>query len=364
MKAKSILFIGGSIDEGGAGKMLKYVANVSSGIFEHVTILSTEQKSRPSLINEDIRFVSCILDRPFDLKWRIQIIRSIRKQVKIISPDIICSFTSEVALMSRIATLGLPVVFTSAERGAPHTWNFMWRNLMRLTYELSDYCFFQLDRARDFFNKRIKKKSFVIPNPFVLKNDVCPYLGKRKKTIIGAGRFVPEKGFDVLIDAYYIVNKKHPEYRLVLYGKGPLQEQYEKQLNQYGLLNKTEFPGYVNNVAEMVREEGVFVLPSRLEGIPNVLLEAMSVGIPTVSANCEPGGPMFLSNNGERGLVVPMDDSESLAEAIIKIIEDQSLSNKFQVNGPQVRELFNPTLISQKWIKAFSFIKEKNIVKC
>lgn len=360
MKARSILFIGGSIDEGGAGKMLKYVANVSTGIFECVTIMSTEQKSRPSSINDDIRFVSCSVKRPFDLKWRIQIIRGIRKQVKIISPDIICSFTSEVAFMSRISTLGLTVVFTSAERGAPHTWNFMWKNIMRLTYELSDYCFFQLDRARDFFNKRIRQKSFVIPNPFVLKSDVSPYFGERKKTIIGAGRFVPEKGFDVLIDAYYIVAQKHPDYKLVIYGKGPLQEKYEQQLKQYGLLDKTEFPGYVSNVAETVREEGVFVLPSRLEGIPNVLLEAMSVGIPTVSANCEPGGPMFLSDKGERGLIVPMDDPQSLAEAIIKIIEDQSLSSKFQKNGPQVRELFNPSIISREWVDAFtSIIKQQ-----
>lgn len=105
----------------------------------------------------------------------------------------------------------------------------------------------------------------MIPNPFILSDFVEPYKGERNKTIVSAGRFAPEKCYDVLINAFANVNKIHPDYKLILYGEGPLLDDYKQQAQQLHIENKVDFPGYVGSVAATVRKEGIFVLSSYYE---------------------------------------------------------------------------------------------------
>lgn len=359
MSSKILLFVGDSIDVGGAGKMIKFVANVMADYGYKVYLLSLCQFERPRDLKDIVEYVPGERGANFSLKGRIRMLRIIRKSVKNIHPNIICSFTSEVAFMSRLATIGLPVLVASAERGDPYTLPFIWKVLVKWAYTKSDACFFQLEKAKQFFNQSIRDKSFIIPNPFILSTTVQPYNGKRNKTIVSAGRFVPEKGFDILIKSFAIVHNKYPEYNLIILGEGPLQEEYSKLIKSLSLSGFVFFPGYSRNVAESVRREGVFVLSSRYEGIPNVLIEALSVGIPVVATNCSPGGPEFLTGNGERGLIVPMDDCEAMAKAIIRLIEDEALYHLFEIKGPEIRTLLDVNLISNMWIDAFRRICEE-----
>lgn len=356
MNNQSILFIGGLLDVGGAGKMLKFVANVCADIFSDVSILSCSQTERPNNINSQIHFFSTSIPSKITIKSRIHTMREIRSIVKKLSPDIVCAFTSEISVMSRLATLGLKTKFVSAERGDPYTLPFIWKVLARTSYSLSNACIFQLEGARDFFGKGVAKKSFVIPNPFVLSSNVEPYCGVRKKTIVSAGRFQPEKRFNVLIDAFSIVISKYPDYSLTIFGEGPLLSEYKKQLEKLDLSEKVSFPGYISNVAEGVRQEGIFVLPSLYEGIPNVLLEAISVGIPSVATDCSPGGPAFLLDNGARGLIVPLEDSEKMAQAIIKLIEDKELYHRYEAAGPAIRKELEPRKIASLWKNTFVLV--------
>lgn len=356
MNNYSILFIGGGIDIGGAGKMLKYVANICVDHFGSVTILSCKQTERPQNIDGRIVFDSTRIFKKMSLWERIKIMCDFRSIIKKKSPDLVCAFTSEYSVMSRIATFGINTKFVSAERCDPYSLPFIWKLLASFSYLLSDACIFQLEGARDFFCKKIRERSYVIPNPYVLPCEVKPFKGKRNLTIVSAGRFQPEKRFDVLIDAYAKVVQKHPEFSLILYGEGPLMKDYQKQLKKYRMSDKVRFPGYVSNVAERIREDGIFVLSSLLEGIPNVLIEALSVGIPSVATNCSPGGPAFLLNNGERGLLVPVNDSVAMSEAIIKLIEDIDLYKRFENAGPEIRHVLDSEIISEEWLKTFDLI--------
>ncbi len=355
-----LLFVGDSIDVGGAGKMIKFVANAMADFDYKVYLLSLCQYERPSDLKVVVEYIQGEKDANFSLRGRIRMLRIIRRSAKNIQPTIICSFTSEVAFMSRLATIGLPVLVASAERGDPYTLPFLWKVLVKWAYTKSDACFFQLEKAKHFFNQSVRNKSFIIPNPFILSTPVQPYNGKRNKTIVSAGRFVPEKGFDVLIRSFAVVHNKYPQYNLVLWGEGPLQNEYNKLIKSLSLNGFVSFPGYSNNVAESVRQEGVFVLSSRYEGIPNVLIEALSVGIPVVATNCSPGGPEFLTGNGERGLIVPIDDSKAMANAIIRLIEDVDLYHLFEKKGPEIRTLLDVDLISDMWKDAFKRIYEDN----
>ena len=352
---KKIVFLINTMNIGGAAKMLNFAANLCADIFSDVTIISMFEKNE--LFANDKRIKNVNLDIKIrGPLWRINTVSAMRKAIKAENPDIVCAFVSDVAFYARLATFGMKSVFISAERGDPYSLSPVWQMLVRYSYGKSDYCFFQLEGARDFFGKKIADKSFVIPNSYTAAENVEPFLGERKKTIVSVGRFEHQKGYDVLIDAFATVHRELPDYRLVLYGDGSDKGAYKAQVDALGLTDYVDFPGYINNAAKKIREDGVFVLPSRFEGIPNSLIEALSVGVPTVSSDCSPGGPSFLTRDGERGLLVPIDDAEALAEAIIRVIKDKELAQKFIELGPCVKDELKPEIISEMWVNAFAEI--------
>ena len=293
------------------------------------------------------------------LKRRLLTVRAIRKAIKEVKPTITCAFVSDVAYLSRIATIGIPTIFTSAERGDPASEKRYSKFFVKWAYSKSDACFFQLPGARDYFDERIQKKSFVIPNAFPKNKSIEPDFEKREKIIVSAGRFTIQKGYDVLIDAFRIVHDLHPEYKLVLYGKGVLYEQYLKQIEDKQLTGFVEFPGYCDNVPKAIQHSSIFVLSSRWEGIPNSMVEAMSVGIPIVACDCPPGGPKFLSHDGERAIIIPMNDAKVMACAINKLIEVPEEAISMAKRGLGVVDDLDETVIGNKWINAFKEITNR-----
>lgn len=360
MKNKTILFVCTSLRKGGAGKMVNHVAGLLTSDYKSVYVVNVG-KEEPFSLNNGVHYLSPLNEHKGGLMGFVRTIRAIRHTLKIIKPDVCVSFVSDVAVCTQIASLGLHDSITvSAERGDPYSLNLLWKYLVSWAYKRSDYCFFQLEKARDFFGESVEKKSFVIPNAAFI--DYLPGLHSAKnKTIVGAGRFVKEKGFDMLIDAFSKVAKQFTDYSLILYGDGSCLEEYKKQVEELGITDRVFFPGYSNNLAKSLKNEGIFALSSRYEGIPNVLIEALLIGIPTVSFDCTPGGPSYLTHDGERGLIVPLGDVNGLAESIIRLIKDRELYSELEKKGPELMKELEPALIEKKWLDAFSFMLGDNL---
>ena len=356
---KKILFVVSQLKVGGAAKMIKYVANLCARHLGNVTLATYYDDYTPDDVDSSIKRINLNVEAGKLPLWRITALRRLRKEIKKENYDIVCSFLPDVSAMSRLATIGSKTIVVSAERGDPYQFSAFWKRLISWTYKKSDYCVFQLDKARDFFGEEVLKHSFVIPNPYVPVSNVEPYTGVRKKTIVSAGRFAPQKRFDVLIEAFAKVHKQHPDYRLVLYGEGDSLAEYKGLSKQLGIEDSIEFPGYVRSVPSAVREDGVFVLSSDYEGIPNSLIEAMSVGLPVVATDCTPGGPAFLTNNGERGLLVPVHDVEEMAHAIMRLIEDVKLSRTLSNRASEIVKLLDINVINNMWMEAFTKMIEK-----
>ncbi len=294
--------------------------------------------------------------------WRFHAFRSLRALFKRIKPDCICAFVSDVAVLTRFSTYGIPSVFLSAERGDPYIQNKIWKILTQIAYATSDGCFFQLESACKYYGNIIQKKSSIIPNPYLGKRYEPTSIFNRKKTIVSAGRFEKQKGYDTLLDVFSHVSLIHPEYSLIIYGDGSLKESYLEQVKTLGIIDKVFFPGYISDVAETIAEDGIFVLPSRFEGMPNALIEAMSTGIPTVSTNCSPGGPKYLTNDGKRGLLVEIDDKEKLFEAIEYLINNPVQAEQIGLRGMEIVDLLDKIEIQKKWIDAFDkYLKQRRI---
>lgn len=351
---KKILFVVSQLKVGGAAKMIKYVANLCVSHFMSVTMMSYVDEYTPDDLNPGIRRIDLGLKINKIPLWRIKALVKHRRVLKEGKYDIVCTFLPDMSLMSRLASFGLHTIVVSAERGDPFEFSKIWKALMGWSYAKSDYCFFQLDKARDFFGEKVAKHSFVIPNPYVPDEGISPFWGERKKTIVSAGRFADQKRFDILIRAFTKVHELHPDYRLVLYGDGECKPMYRELSKKLGIENYIDYPGYVNNVASYIREDGIFVLSSDYEGIPNSLIEAMSVGLPCVATDCTPGGPDFLTESGKRGLLVPIRKADAMADAICRIIEDPVLKENLSKEAVKIVEVLDIEVINRMWIEAFT----------
>lgn len=136
----------------------------------------------------------------------------------------------------------------------------------------------------------------------------------RGPRILAVGRLAPQKGFDVLIAAFAQLRQRRPA-RMVILGEGRERSALEALARQLGCADDVVLPGYLDNPLAVMARADVFVLSSRFEGSPNVLVEAMACGTPVVATDC-PSGPREILAGGRLGPVVPVEDPAALAEAI------------------------------------------------
>lgn len=142
-----------------------------------------------------------------------------------------------------------------------------------------------------------------------------PFFSQNQPVILGMGRFVAQKDFATLIQAFGTVSKHNEEARLLILGEGPLRSDLEAQVRQLGLESRVSLPGFSEHALGYLKKANLFVLSSRFEGFGNVVAEALACGTPVVSTDC-PHGPAEILDNGRYGTLVPVADPAALATAI------------------------------------------------
>lgn len=220
------------------------------------------------------------------------------------------------------------------------------RRLMRH----ADGFVFQTEDAQKFYSGITNNKGIVIENPLFLDKLPKQFDGKRSKTIVSAGRLTEQKNFDMLIDAFYKIHVIKPEYKLIIYGEGKLREHLTNKINKLGLQNFVFLPGNISNVLEKIKNSSLFVLSSHYEGMPNILIEALAIGLPCVSTDCPIGGPKALINNGKNGLLSKVDDVDDLTKKMLRILDDDNLSKKISSEAVKIKNRLNSDIICKKWL--------------
>jgi glycosyltransferase involved in cell wall biosynthesis len=144
---------------------------------------------------------------------------------------------------------------------------------------------------------------------------------------LAVGRFTPQKDFSNLVQAFGILRKQQ-DARLMILGEGDLRGELESEIASLGLTSDVSLPGFVQNPYAYMSKSTAFVLSSRWEGLPTVLIEAMACGCAVVATDC-PSGPDEILGSGKYGLLVPIENASALAAAMVKTLEnplDQSSS--------------------------------------
>jgi len=171
--------------------------------------------------------------------------------------------------------------------------------------------------------------------------------------VVAMGRLVPQKGFDMLIDAFAPLARNHPDVTLEIWGEGPERSRLERRRDDLGLAGRVRLPGTTTEPHAAIGRAGVFVMSSRREGFPMVLGEAMASGVPCVSFDC-PSGPRELIRDGVDGLLVPPNDVPALGAALERLITDRELAARLASRAPEVVERFSLEAILEQWSTIFA----------
>ncbi len=348
-----IMFCLGSMTKGGAERV---IANLSNELIKkhEIAIVVTPPDKPMYELNKKIDF--CTLDKFNEkngsfLNRNFRRIRRLRRIIKNKQPDIIVSLLPEPTYRLMIAKSFLKIKTIISVRNDPNREynNFFKKLLVRLLYSKADGFVFQTSDAKQWFSKKIQKKSVIIPNP--LNSDFIskPYTGKRDNTIVTVGRLTEQKNHKLLVDAFSEVYKKHKEYTLKIYGDGVLRDDLKKQISSLYLNDHILLMGESNNIKDEIYKAGMFVLSSDFEGMPNALMEAMALGLPCISTNCPIGGPKELITNNNNGLLVDVNDKKQLIEAMNYIIENPDDAKIMGIMANKICKKLNPNIIIDTW---------------
>ncbi|MCI9019760.1 MAG: glycosyltransferase family 4 protein [Eubacterium sp.] len=364
------IFLIPGLRSGGAERVMATLANnfVNRGSFVKIITFTDEESYFPldgRVIldgmgqmpdrSDRIKFISTlpavVCRRFFHIAW------TIRKD----NPDAVLSFCNTANYLNAMQKMlvNRKTVSVISERSDPERYCRGVQWLCRLLYMHADAVICQNRVVKKYFlsiRKKHMPRVMVLPNP-VSETSIPDRIVYRKNNYFAAaGRLVHEKRFDVLILAFAEFIKIHPEFRLKIYGEGPLRKKLENLVKEKGLEGYVELPGSVRDVMKKIQDASCFILSSEVEGFPNVLLEAMCSGMPVISVRLRTGIADKLIINGRNGYLTDIGDVDGMCRAMCRIIEKADLG-EMSCNNFKIRELYGESRVSGKWLQALSSIK-------
>lgn len=285
---------------------------------------------------------------------RLQKVLFTLKVSKKFRPHVIIGFTAFPSYAAKLVSIltGIPSIMT--ERGNP----YVTINLKNLPSRIELFFInrskggvFQIEGAANFFSEKLQSRSTIIPNPIFVKSIIdVESFSMRNKTVVSVGRLDNyQKRYDIMIKAFALFSKQHPDWILQLYGDGKDKDLIRKWCEEENVLDKVEFMGVSSYPLNDIKDSGIFLITSDYEGISNALLEAMAIGLPCVSTDSEPGGARMLINDKINGRIVERRNPEAIASALCDFVENPDFADSCGNKAKDVLARFDKDLIAAKW---------------
>lgn len=280
----------------------------------------------------------------------------LRRALADTAADCVISFMDKVNIHCAVAArrLNVPLIATVHIHPQYACLDWRWRCLRRFTYPLCDRIVCVSRGIRSALPWLPEHKCPVIYNPIPSGPRPerpfrpPPGLDTNRRWVLSVGRLTPQKGYDVLLKAFHRVHKRCADWNLVILGEGDCRDSLEALAARLGIADRIMLPGQTKDVLPYYSACDLFVLPSRFEGFGNVLVEAMSAGMPVISTDC-PSGPAEIISHGENGWLVPVDDVGSLAAMLAATMEDPELRRRIGGRALSVAERYALDRVGSTW---------------
>lgn len=352
---KKIVVVTRSLGAGGAERVIAQLIDQWAETGHACTLILLEKSPLFYETDKKVKIIQIGQMHPSGPVDKLLKYRRVRELIISEAPDLVLSLPEEIGIYTILSMIGLKTPVFVSERNDPHRMPYkkITRLLRRIAYPMADGIVFQSEKAASFFPARIRKKSAILPNPLDERRLPDPWSGERTRRIVTAGRLEPQKNQKLLISAFRMIQSRHPEMRLEIYGSGSLRKELEAFAAATLEKGTCLFMGADKDLLRHINDAAVFVLCSDHEGLPNALLESLACGIPSVTTDYEPGSAPEIIKNGINGLIVPCGDAQRLADAVIRLIEDQGLSEQFSQRAAEIRSRLKCTVVAGEWMSFF-----------
>lgn len=366
-----VLFFIGSIVSGGAERVTVRLANYLAAKGYQVTLVTLRDCNDDFYIaNDGVKRIGLDLaghNRGFKkviAGWSR--VCSLRRIIRSEEPDVVVGMIYTATILCILAGFGLPVRVVGSERNYPgmQRIGWCWALLRYFLYRFADAHVAQSREGADWIiNHYSARNVTVIPNAVVWpipaclpKIDPLSFVGPERNLILAVGSKPHQKGFDLLLRAYARIAYLYPDWDLAIVGISPtdnhksnILSQLQAQMVSKGISDRVFFPGRVGNIADWYERADLFVLSSRYEGFPNVLLEAMAAGCACVAFDCDTG-PRDVIVDGVNGILVSAENVDDLYQALLKMISSRTLIEQYGKRSKRVRTDYNEDKIFTQWI--------------
>ncbi|MDW8444010.1 MAG: glycosyltransferase family 4 protein [Acetobacteraceae bacterium] len=362
---RRVAILSRSLGLGGTERVTAFLAHAFAEAGWEVTVITLEDEPDVHALPTGIGRIRLALQKPsahvldglannLHRAWRL------RRVLQDVRPDLVISLQMTVNCLALLASFGLRAPVVISDRVSPASNPLergVWRWAVKLLYPRSARLVAVSAGVLAERSWMPQRKRLAIPNAVqldhapaagdpILQPDAAPH-------ILALGRLVPQKGFDVLLEAFGLLAARFPAWNLTIIGEGPERKALEAKARRLGLGGRAHLPGAAKAPGPLLRaaaEKGaIFAFPSRFEGFPNVLIEALAAGLPVVASDC-PHGPREILEGGAHGLLVPPESPEALAEALASLMTDAARRADLARRARARAERYRPDRIAPLWL--------------
>lgn len=356
-----IIFTLASLGSGGAERVVSLLANKMAEQGHQVEIICLKFNDVYYQLHPDVKITLAMQQT----KNRLTEVFWLRKYVKKEKPDVVIAFTEGVYCFTIAALLGTKIPVIASERLDPSAMTWKRNLLKRILLPYADWLVVQTKAIKEYFPKSIQKKTSIIFNPVNKEVSLTPdpspkgegnnaEEGKLNR-IISVARLFPQKNQEMMIRAFAKIADEFPDWELVIYGEGPLRAELEATVSSFKFQGRVLLPGRTEHVIEELQKSKIFCLSSDYEGMSNSMIEAICVGLPIVTTKVS--GTDELVQDGVNGYVVEIGDTDAMASALRKLMNDESQMQQMGDNSLKMKPQFQLDAIVEEWERLISVVQ-------
>jgi GalNAc-alpha-(1->4)-GalNAc-alpha-(1->3)-diNAcBac-PP-undecaprenol alpha-1,4-N-acetyl-D-galactosaminyltransferase len=353
-----------------AGGLERMAIHLMNAVVEHghdVTLFTWDKIDSKAFypMNKSIEWFQLDMGNPdytAGMGMRMRRMRTFRRLSGSVRPDVVIGFQYGAFLFAAVSLLGANTPVILAERTPPtefdHTSEGRYRRLIYQTMRLAPAITVQNESYVAFYPSYLRPRITVIPNPVFDGNGFAdPVGGKERRTLLSVGRLAYAKNYPVLLRAFARVADEFPDWRLKLVGEGEDRPALESLINDLEIGRRVSMDGASSDVSSEYRAADLFCLPSRWEGFPNALAEAMAHGLPVVAfAGCAGAAELITSDRDGR-LAGGNGDTDSLALTLRELMGNAQERGRLGFAARDITQRYHPEKIYDMWEQLFNRVK-------